>query len=370
MAEPEVRCKDGCWSGSWRCIRRHASLPISGKNKSLSLPGHQADIWSIAGCTIGNAIVFPLGGILCDDDVSLGWPFVFYITGGVSAIWSMLWIFFARNYPSQTPGISAEEVEYIEASLRHRVSMKRVRTTPWREMFTSRPVFAVIATHFLANFVLYMLLTKAPTYFNEILKLDIKANGVYSMLPIICMGVTVFAGGHICDFSISRKIFSVGVSRKIVTVFGTLFPGIFMVVLAQAKQGQVAFAVSFMCLTLGFMGFGFSSYVINYGDIALQYAGTLSGIGNAISSLPGIVAPYVVSELTPNGTRQEWQLAFYVTAAIAGLSALVFILFGSGELQPWAKPQSTQEVIFIEKPNQNIPDSIVKCPKALEHSSV
>ncbi|XP_071103115.1 uncharacterized transporter slc-17.2-like [Haliotis cracherodii] len=318
---------------------------------------------SLLGCTIGNAVVFPIGGILCGDDVSLGWPFVFYITGGVSAIWSMLWIVFARNTPSQSPGISAEEREYIEDSLRHRVSMKRVRTTPWRKMFTSRPVIAVITTHFLSNFVLYMLLTQAPTYYNDILKLDIKANGVYSMLPVICMGVVVFAGGQLCDFFISRKIFSVGVTRKIVNALGTLFPGIFMVILAQANQGQDVFAVALMCLTLGFMGFGFSSYCINYGDIALQYAGTLSGIGNAISSLPGVAAPYIVSQLTPNGTRQEWQLAFYVTAAIAGLSALVFTLFGSGELQPWATRQSAQEVIFIEKPNQTKTDSMLKCQK-------
>ncbi|XP_046549718.1 vesicular glutamate transporter 3-like isoform X2 [Haliotis rubra] len=304
----------------------------------------------ISGSTIGNAVVYPIGGVLCGDDFSLGWPFIFYTTGGIAALWTLLWILLARNQPSQVPSISTEEKSYIEASLRHRVQMSRVRRIPWRSMFTSRPVYALMADNFLTNYGLYMLLTQMPTYFNDVHRLDFSSNGAYSMVPVVCMGIATFVCGFLADLLISRKLCSVGVTRKITITLGTLLPGICMVILAQAEHGQHLFAVSMLCLAVGFVGFGMCGFSTNYVDIAGQFAGILSGIGNAIGSLPGVLAPYVVSRLTPNGTRSEWQLVFYVTAGIASLATVIYIPFGSGELQPWAQPKDVEQTVFIEKP--------------------
>ncbi|XP_067687722.1 vesicular glutamate transporter 3-like isoform X2 [Haliotis asinina] len=265
-------------------------------------PNEYSSIFSVclSGSTVGNAIVYPIGGLLCGDDVSLGWPFIFYTTGGIAALWTLLWILLARNQPSQVPSISAEEKAYIEASLRHRVQMSRVRPVPWKSMFTSRPVYALMADNFLTNYGIYMLLTQIPTYFNDVHRLNFSSNGAYSMMPVVCMGIATFVCGFLADLLISRKLCSVGVTRKIIITLGTLFPGICMVILAQAEQGQHLFAVSMLCFAVGFVGFGMCGFSTNYVDIAGQFAGILSGIGNAIGSLPGVLAPYVVSVLTPN----------------------------------------------------------------------
>ncbi|XP_071104183.1 uncharacterized transporter slc-17.2-like [Haliotis cracherodii] len=303
----------------------------------------------IAGSTVGNAVVYPIGGLLCGDGVSLGWPFIFYTTGGIAALWTLLWVLLARNQPSQAAGISAEEKAYIEAFFRHRVQLSRVHSVPWRSMFTSRPVYANMANNFLTNYCLYMLLTQMPTYFNDVHKLNFRSNGAYSMVPVVCMGIATFVCGFLADLLITRKICSIGVTRKIIVTLGTLFPGICMVILAQAERGQHLFAVSMLCLAVGFVGFGMCGFSTNYVDIAHQYAGILSGIGNAIASLPGVLAPYVVSRLTPNGTRSEWQLVFYVAAGVVSLATAIFIPFGSGELQSWAQPKGVEQTVFIGK---------------------
>lgn len=46
---------------------------------------------------------------------------------------------------------------------------------PWKSVWTSMPVWAIIVAHTCSNWGWYMLLVKLPTYMRYILKFDIKA---------------------------------------------------------------------------------------------------------------------------------------------------------------------------------------------------
>ena len=37
-------------------------------------------------------------------------------------------------------------------------------------------------------------------------------------------------------------------------------------------------------------------------------------------------------------TREQWQIVFYIAAAIYGIGAIFFTAFSTGEVQPWARP--------------------------------
>jgi len=41
-------------------------------------------------------------------------------------------------------------------------------------------------------------------------------------------------------------------------------------------------------------------------------------------------------------TQAEWRVVFYLSAAIYLLGAIVFTIFGDGEIQPWVRPFMTQ----------------------------
>ena len=43
-------------------------------------------------------------------------------------------------------------------------------------------------------------------------------------------------------------------------------------------------------------------------------------------------------------TREQWQIVFYIAAAIYGIGALFYTAFASGEVQPWAKPDENMEL--------------------------
>ena len=48
---------------------------------------------------------------------TIGWPWVFYIYGIISVLWSISWILYYRNSPAEMPWISTTELLYIQSDL-------------------------------------------------------------------------------------------------------------------------------------------------------------------------------------------------------------------------------------------------------------
>lgn len=68
---------------------------------------------------------------------SLGWPGIFYISGGFGLVWTVVWIFLGSNSPEVDQRISAEEKEYIQESLGQitdveELKVRRIRGS-WRK---------------------------------------------------------------------------------------------------------------------------------------------------------------------------------------------------------------------------------------------
>lgn len=100
-----------------------------------------------AGANLGTIISLPLSGWLCSLDFWDGWPLAFYIFGGTGIIWFAFWMYFVYDEPKKHPRISPEEKLYIENCC----SMKDCSDldddyVPWRSIFTSVPVWALLIT--------------------------------------------------------------------------------------------------------------------------------------------------------------------------------------------------------------------------------
>ncbi|XP_076437196.1 sialin-like isoform X2 [Babylonia areolata] len=299
--------------------------------------------FSYAGGQFGNAMIFPVGGFLCAYGFDGGWPTVFYFIGTCGFIWCIVWIVFATDSPDENKRISDIEKKYIEYSLGNRVKGTKRMPTPWKSIFTCRAMWAITMAHMCGNYGVYMLLTQIPSYMKEVLKFDIKSNGVFSMLPYLAFWFFITVSGMLADFLISREILSVGWTRKLMAAIGMIGPGCFLIGTGFMDCNQQMEAVVMLTISVGLCGFQFSGYFINHGDIAPAYAGTLFGITNTAATVPGILAPYVVAALTTNRTREEWQNAFYVAAAIYFFGAAFYVLLGQGDIQPWADQEEPEE---------------------------
>lgn len=90
---------------------------------------------------------------------------------------------------------------------------------------------------------------------------------------------------------------------------------------------------------LVFVGIGISTggYAKAPSYVAPQFSGSIAGLSTTAGIVGGIVAPYVTELITAGGTIAEWHYCMYLSGLIYAVGQLFFCLFGSGQVQAWAK---------------------------------
>ncbi|XP_013398298.2 uncharacterized transporter slc-17.2-like [Lingula anatina] len=292
-----------------------------------------------SGPFVGVIVSFSFSGLLCEIQLDNGWPFIFYVYGGLCFIWLCGWYLLVFDSPASHPRISQAEREYIETTIGHQPGEQKV-PVPWLAIAKSPAVWAIIVTHTCDNWGLFTLLTSLPIYMKEVLAFDIKENGLFSSLPYAAMIFGIIVCGQVADQLRQRVILDTTWTRKLFQSIGGFLPAAFMFATAFVDWDTRMLGVAFITLAVAFSAGGIAGNQINHADIAPRFAGELFGISNTVSALPGIISPSVASALTPNGTREEWQRVLFISCGIYCFGALFFLIFASGEEQPWNKPDN------------------------------
>lgn len=323
-------------------------------------PGERSKLvgFTYAGAQVGNVVTFPLAGLLCKYGFAGGWPSIFYVLGVLNFIWVIIWLLLVSDSPSTHKRISKIERDYIlqtTSNTMHKEQGKKV-DVPWKKIFTSLPVYAIIVANVTSDWGAYTLLTNIPTYMNEVLQFDITSNGLYSALPYIVFWATINFAGWLADF-LTKKCMSTGVTRKSLNTFGKVTPAIMLVALGYVDCTMPVVAIVILILGVSLTGFQYSGWVVNHVDIAPPYAGILFGISNSIASVTGFVSPVIVGIITQDSqTRDQWQIVFYIAASVYIFGAIFFVIFGSGDLQSWA----AHDVKAAEEQTLNIEMDVMK----------
>ncbi|XP_037086169.1 sialin-like, partial [Pollicipes pollicipes] len=290
------------------------------------------------GNTWGTILGMPISGLLAGS--SLGWESVFYFFGFSSILWCVFWALLVYNYPHQHPRITQREKILIETKKREyseALGQQHCATrppVPWKAMFTSVPYIANVFTAFCYSWGWYMLLTELPTYMNNILHFKIDQNAFLSALPFLFMSIVSNIAAFSQDKLMERKTFSKTVVRKIFAVTGLLGSGIFLALASFAGCDHVVI-VALLCIAVAMVGCIVSSLLVNYLDLAPNFAGSMMGVSNCVMAIAGIVAPLVTGAIVAgHDDLEHWQIVFCLTAGIHCDGApLVFIIFASAEEQ-------------------------------------
>uniref|UniRef100_H3CJL1 Sialin n=1 Tax=Tetraodon nigroviridis TaxID=99883 RepID=H3CJL1_TETNG len=292
--------------------------------------------FSGAGCTLG--ILGPaLTGYICQ---TLGWPAVFYICGGVGCIWAVFWFTLVSDDPRTHRWISQEEREYIVNSIGPQVCHSW--SVPLLPMALSLPLWALTISQMCSNWSYYTLLTSLPTYMDNILHFDLKSNSFLSALPFLGAWLFSILSGVIADLLIEKDIFSVTIVRKLFTLIGVLPPAAFLVAVSYVGCDHIL-AVTFLTLSNSVGGASAAGIYMNQIDIAPPFAGFLLGITNTFGTIPGVVAPIVTGYFTEDHTLAGWRNVFWVAALINTVGVVIYTIFGSGKIQPWALTEEKRE---------------------------
>jgi len=328
---------------------------LSGLGESVMLPALYALIarWSVpkyrslvvgvifVGADVGLIIAMLLSGVLCDYGFAGGWPSVFYVFGMFGCAWSVAWFLLCYNSPSTHPRISTVELKYWETMI-GTTGLVAHPPTPWREILTSVPVWALAVAFFVNNFGYFTLATCLPLFMHDVLGFNITRNGAFSAVPFLASLVMLPVNGLFVDWLRAPGRLSTNVVRKIFCFAGFTLSGTFLILAGYISCNR-ALAVATMFVVLAANGVSFTSVAVNQLDPAPLHAGKIMGLTYTIANLGSIAAPHAVGAFTSHhSTRSEWQNVFRLVAGVYALGVIVFVIFGSGNRQPWADDRSAQ----------------------------
>uniref|UniRef100_A0A146L277 Putative inorganic phosphate cotransporter n=1 Tax=Lygus hesperus TaxID=30085 RepID=A0A146L277_LYGHE len=286
-----------------------------------------------AGAQIGNMISMAMSGFLISYG---GWTSVFYTFGFLGLAWAVLWKYLVYSTPSQNPIISDAEKQYILQTA-GRSKEEDLPPTPWRSILTSVPLWGLIIAQIGHDWGLFTIQTDLPKYMKSVMKFSIVQNGILTSLPFLVMWFTAIGAGILGDFLLKKKVWSVTVGRKVFTTIASVGPALGVILASYAGCDRVAAATLFT-VGMAFMGFFYPSLKVNALDLSPNYAGTLMALVNGIGAISGIITPTLIGYLTPNQTMMEWRKVFWTSFVVILATNVVYVIIGSGEVQPWNEP--------------------------------
>lgn len=286
-------------------------VPINERSRSLAL------VYS--GMYTGSVLGLGLSPQMIN---SFGWPSVFYVFGAIGVGWFLWWNRKAASSPAEDTIISTAEKRYIS---RNTAVQKPLNKIPWRELLSKPPVWALIVSHFCHNWGTFILLTWMPTYYNQVLGLDLKSSGLFSVLPWVTMAIAANVGGWIAD-TLVAKGWSVTRVRKVMQTIGFLGPAFFLTRLGSIDS--VPGAVGCMMAAQGLDAFSQSGLYSNHQDIGPRYAGVLLGMSNTAGVLAGVLGTAATGFILQNGS---WDEVWSVAVSLYLVGTAIWNAFATGE---------------------------------------
>uniref|UniRef100_A0A7M5WSP1 Sialin n=1 Tax=Clytia hemisphaerica TaxID=252671 RepID=A0A7M5WSP1_9CNID len=279
-----------------------------------------------------------LAGYLCEV---CGWSWVFYFFGILALIWVVVWQILASDSPEDDNHISNVERRMILESLEsEHTSQKLSDDLPWFSIFTSLPFISIAVAHTCEGWAFGLIQTSFPKYLSEALNYRIFKSGQYTSLIYFLMGFSTFVSGQLSS-CLRRRGVSATVLRKVFTGVGFILSALSFMIAPNIYYHEIS--AGLLIFGAGLEGIAWAGFGVNHLDIAPQYAAILIGITNTCATVPNIIVPIVVGIISKTGERSDWMLVFYISGLTLIVGTSFYIVFGSGEVQPWAGGVENEE---------------------------
>lgn len=122
--------------------------------------------------------------------------------------------------PASHPYIKPSERDYLEREMGSVARNDNLPPTPWKAILTSMPMIALVCAQIGHDWGFYIMVTDLPKYMSDVMQFSIKANGLYSSLPYVMMWIISISSGFIGDWMMTRGIFNITNTRKLMTGIG------------------------------------------------------------------------------------------------------------------------------------------------------
>jgi len=315
------------------------SVPAAERASAVSFAFAGLHVGSIIGLIASPAII-----------TSFGWPALFYLFGGVGALWLFWFENLMRDIEQRDPELyrqllpaastasasaassaaAEEHVDYGHGSHGHG-ALPVQPGIPYRAFLRSRPVRALAFTHFAHNWFHFTMLSWLPTYFTSTLSVDLMHAAQTALLPPIAGIVASAAAGTLGDGLIARGA-PLAVVRKGMQGVSFLLPTAFLLAATQVPCTPEDSTLAVACITaaLGLSSFSLAGLYCTHGDMSTKYASALLGLTNVAGSVPGIIGVATVGMLYD--ATGEWSLALFMPSAVLMvIGAVVYTTLASND---------------------------------------
>ena len=290
-----------------------------------------------------------------------GWRNGFYVTGIACFGYLLVWLALGRNDPESCSYISKKELALIQSVQEKSVSGKskkasdtNTNTLSWHQILFHPSIVSLFFVHMVYNFVTLSMNSWMPTYYNDILKLnpnDAKLHIVLPQLTALLVKLFVSKFARVIQ-KIRKNERSSGDERSII-LFSRRFMGYlgfavmalplwFLPVVAPPRDNLPGYSSSLsspsgfspwwstglFSAALAGTGFHAESFRANYLDVTQQYVGLVSGVGNCLSSVSAMLAPFVVGMLIRKSSG-DWSRVWRISALVSIIAAFVFGSFST-----------------------------------------
>jgi sugar phosphate permease len=264
-----------------------------------------------AASRIGNAVAPPLIVWLM---LATSWRGAFVITGIISFMWAIVWIWYFRDNPREHAHITSEETSTLAAysGIRERVPV------PWRPLLGR--MAPVTAVYFCYGWVLWLFLGWIPQYFLHNYHMQLGKSALFASGVFFAGVLGDWLGGMVTD-RILRTSGRLRLARNVMVGVCMLLTLLSLAPIMLMPTISITMAA--ICLSLGFF---FNEMTIGPMwavpmDIAPKHAGTASGIMNSGSALSAIISPVVGGWLIDS--TGNWNLPFVVSMALMAAGILL-----------------------------------------------
>ncbi|XP_036355395.1 uncharacterized transporter slc-17.2-like isoform X2 [Octopus sinensis] len=300
---------------------------------------------------LGSILCLSISGYLCVYGFDNGWGSIFYIFGGICLVFSCVWFYVVYDNPDVHPTISEEEYSYLSRTI---VSEKVVKNVPWKRLFSSPAVWAIIFGWFAYCWTTLAFQVLLPLYVKEALNVNTTSNGLMSSVTAVGQIIALPFWGKCANIILSKKYLSTRSVRVLFHTFSMLGSASLLIAIGFLGCGKNTLIIILLFLSGITLSFSSGGVTVNNIDIAPNYAGVVFGIANAFGTAAGSISTVSAKALTPNGTLEEWQIVLALFAAVCVAGAILFAILARGEVQDWARIEGTESLENSKTANVNL----------------
>jgi hypothetical protein len=265
---------------------------------------------------------------------------VFYSTAFSCIVFFVVWLFLAASSPYTSSNLSHEETSALQAAGLVSATCEKPSASKnnakWQlgsvfdpRIFLHAAAWVPIICNFVQNSQMYFA-EWLPFFYNSQLGLSVEDASLHvSMIALVEMPARALTK------DMPERLKQGGCSllqcRKRMSLQGFCFHMVLCSVLASLLWYDVTWTVAFTALftlTKGVQAYHAGGYFANYLDLTQRYTGMLTGVGNTVASLAGVVVPQFISMCMQSGDK-NWLPVFAGLIVINIVAATIIAQFMS-----------------------------------------